>query len=41
VIIQQIYYRWYKGQTHDPRFAQHGTVATNLIHRAAQVAGLA
>jgi aminoglycoside phosphotransferase (APT) family kinase protein len=40
VIIQQIYYRWYKGQTHDPRFAQHGAVATNLIRHAARVAGL-
>jgi aminoglycoside phosphotransferase (APT) family kinase protein len=41
VIIQQIYYRWYKGQTHDERFASHGSLATNLIRKAAQVAGLA
>ena len=41
VIIQQIYYRWYNGQTHDPRFAGHGAVATNLIRHAAHVAGLA
>src|SRR5207244_12122993 len=40
VIIQQIYYRWYKGQTHDQRFAKHGGVATNLIHHAAHIAGL-
>jgi aminoglycoside phosphotransferase (APT) family kinase protein len=40
VIIQQIYYRWYKGQTHDQRFAGHGAVATNLIRHAAHVAGL-
>jgi len=40
VICQQIFYRWYKGQTHDERFASHGVVATNLIRKAAQVAGL-
>ncbi len=40
VIIQQIYYRWYKGQTHDARFAGHGAMATNLIRHAAHVAGL-
>jgi aminoglycoside phosphotransferase (APT) family kinase protein len=40
VILQQIYYRWFKGQTHDERFAGHGEVATNLIKRAASVAGL-
>jgi aminoglycoside phosphotransferase (APT) family kinase protein len=40
VICQQIYYRWYKGQTHDARFAGHGDVATGLIHKAAEVAGL-
>jgi aminoglycoside phosphotransferase (APT) family kinase protein len=39
-IIQQIYYRWYKGQTHDERFAGHGEVASNLIKKAASVAGL-
>jgi aminoglycoside phosphotransferase (APT) family kinase protein len=41
VICQQIFYRWYKGQTHDERFAGHGAVATNLIRKATQVAGLA
>jgi aminoglycoside phosphotransferase (APT) family kinase protein len=40
VIIQQIYYRWYNGQTHDERFAGHGEVASNLIRMAASVAGL-
>jgi len=40
VILQQIYYRWHQGQTHDDRFASHGAVATNLIARAAEVAGL-
>src|SRR5207302_8046241 len=40
VILQQIYYRWHQGQTHDDRFASHGVVATNLITRAAEVAGL-
>jgi aminoglycoside phosphotransferase (APT) family kinase protein len=41
VILQQIYYRWHAGQTHDERFSSHGRVATNLIRKAAQVAGLA
>jgi aminoglycoside phosphotransferase (APT) family kinase protein len=40
VILQQIYYRWRVGQTHDERFAPHGRVATNLILKAAEVAGL-
>src|SRR5205085_2117430 len=40
VICQQIFYRWYKGQTHDERFSGHGVVAANLIRKAAQVAGL-
>jgi aminoglycoside phosphotransferase (APT) family kinase protein len=40
VICQQIYYRWFKGQTHDERFAGHGAVATNLIQQAAHVAGV-
>jgi len=40
VICQQIFYRWYKGQTHDERFASHGTVATNLIRKAAEIAGV-
>jgi aminoglycoside phosphotransferase (APT) family kinase protein len=41
VIIQQIYYRWFKGQTHDERFGAHGQLAINLIRTAASVAGLA
>jgi aminoglycoside phosphotransferase (APT) family kinase protein len=40
VICQQIYFRWSNGQTHDQRFAGHGAVATNLIRRAAEIAGL-
>jgi aminoglycoside phosphotransferase (APT) family kinase protein len=40
VILQQIYYRWHQGQTHDERFAGHGQVATNLIVKAAEVAGV-
>jgi aminoglycoside phosphotransferase (APT) family kinase protein len=40
VICQQIYYRWFRGQTHDDRFAGHGITATNLIRRATQEAGL-
>jgi aminoglycoside phosphotransferase (APT) family kinase protein len=40
VILQQIYYRWRQGQTRDERFAQHGAVATNLIRKAAEVAGV-
>jgi len=40
VILQQIYYRWKLGQTHDERFAIHGRVATNLIRKAADVAGV-
>ena len=40
VIIQQIYYRWFNGQTHDARFASHGELATHLIEKAAEVAGL-
>ena len=40
VICQQIYYRWFKGQTHDERFAGHGAVATNLVRQAARVAGV-
>jgi aminoglycoside phosphotransferase (APT) family kinase protein len=38
VICQQIFYRWFRGQTHDERFAGHGLVATNLIRQAAAVA---
>jgi aminoglycoside phosphotransferase (APT) family kinase protein len=40
VILQQIYYRWFKGQTHDTRFQGHGELATNLIRKASDVAGL-
>jgi aminoglycoside phosphotransferase (APT) family kinase protein len=40
VILQQIYARWRRGQTHDDRFAKHGIVATNLIRKAAEVASL-
>lgn len=39
VIIQQIYYRWYRGQTHDARFASHGEVANSLVQRAVALAG--
>ncbi|MFZ5814212.1 MAG: phosphotransferase family protein, partial [Bacillota bacterium] len=37
VIVQQIYYRWLKGQTRDPRFANLGRMAVHLIRRAVQV----
>jgi aminoglycoside phosphotransferase (APT) family kinase protein len=40
VICQQIYYRWYNGQTDDARFKDHERVACNLIRRAAELAGL-
>ena len=40
VICQQIYYRWFKGQTRDERFSGHGAVATNLLRQAASVAGV-
>ena len=39
VICQQIYFRWYNGQTHDERFAQHGVVARNLFREASRVSG--
>jgi aminoglycoside phosphotransferase (APT) family kinase protein len=39
VICQQIFYRWFNGQTHDARFESHGPVARNLIHRAAEISG--
>jgi aminoglycoside phosphotransferase (APT) family kinase protein len=39
VICQQIYYRWFKGQTHDERFASHGALASDLIRKAAAIAG--
>lgn len=34
VIGQQIYYRYQKGQTNDPRFAQFGVLVSNLIKHA-------
>ena len=40
VICQQIYYRWFKGQTHDARVEGHGAVANNLIRRATEEPGL-
>ena len=40
VILQQIYFRWREGQTQDDRFAQHDQVATNLIARAIEIAGV-
>lgn len=40
VICQQIYHRWFKGQTHDERFEGHAAVAVNLIEKAQVVAGL-
>jgi hypothetical protein len=35
VVIQQIYYRFVKGQTADPRFANFGDRVTYLSERAA------
>lgn len=40
VILQQIFYRWFKGQTHDDRFKRHDVVAANLIEHALASAGL-
>ncbi|MDQ6670898.1 MAG: phosphotransferase family protein, partial [Chloroflexota bacterium] len=40
VILQQIYYRFHMRQTHDERFSGHGKVASNLIRKAAEVAGV-
>jgi aminoglycoside phosphotransferase (APT) family kinase protein len=40
VICQQIYYRWFKGQTHDERFSDHGEIANYLIRQAAAAAGV-
>ncbi len=39
VILQQIYARWHKGQTKDPRFATFGEKVRNLIAHANQLAG--
>lgn len=38
VILQQIYVRWKRGQTQDPRFAIFGSRITVLVDRAAQIA---
>jgi aminoglycoside phosphotransferase (APT) family kinase protein len=38
VVVQQIYYRWVRGQTTDPRFA---SLETRVAHLARQAAGLA
>ena len=35
VVLQQIYFRYFKGQTQDERFAGMGQLATNLYHLAA------
>jgi aminoglycoside phosphotransferase (APT) family kinase protein len=37
VICQQIYYRWKKGQTQDPRFERLGQVTQNLMQHAHQI----
>jgi aminoglycoside phosphotransferase (APT) family kinase protein len=37
VIVQQIYYRYYHGQTKDPRFAQLGQTTQALLAQAARV----
>jgi aminoglycoside phosphotransferase (APT) family kinase protein len=41
VILQQIFFRWHQGQTHDDRFAHHEVVASNLLGQAVRAAGLA
>ncbi len=41
VICQQIHVRWYRGQTHDARFAGLGEVAAWMIRRASTTAGQA
>jgi aminoglycoside phosphotransferase (APT) family kinase protein len=38
VICQQIYFRYFNGQTHDERFAGHERVARNLVRKSAEVA---
>lgn len=38
VILQQIYIRWLRGQTQDPRFASFGVRIRTLIDHAAQLA---
>jgi aminoglycoside phosphotransferase (APT) family kinase protein len=37
VILQQIYYRWKKGQTKDPRFSKLGISVHHLIHHAREI----
>jgi aminoglycoside phosphotransferase (APT) family kinase protein len=37
VVIQQIYFRFVKGQTDDPRFANFGERVTFLARRAAEL----
>jgi hypothetical protein len=41
VILQQIYVRWFRGQTHDARFAGLRDVAAWLIGRASATAAAA
>jgi aminoglycoside phosphotransferase (APT) family kinase protein len=38
VVIQQIYYRWVKGQTRDPRFATFDARVEYLARHAAELA---
>jgi aminoglycoside phosphotransferase (APT) family kinase protein len=40
VIVQQIYARWKRGQTKDPRFAIFGSRVYNLVIHASRLAGL-
>jgi len=40
VVVQQIYYRWVKGQTTDPRFAALDARVAHLATRAADLASL-
>jgi aminoglycoside phosphotransferase (APT) family kinase protein len=40
VILQQIYVRWLRGQTHDVRFAGLGDVAAWMLRRAITTAGI-
>ncbi len=37
VIVQQIYYRWIKGQTQDPRFGSLDKMALHLLRQAVRV----
>jgi len=39
VVVQQIYYRFVKGQTDDPRFATFGDRVTILARHASEIAG--